>query len=73
MADLATATDLTTAYDGASPMYWNKEGGILIGIGCDNSNNSWGTFYEGAITAGRPSNATDLAVMKNIQAVGYGK
>jgi hypothetical protein len=73
MADVATATDLTTAYDGASPKTWNNEGGILIGIGGDNSNNSWGTFYEGAITAGRPSNATDLAVMKNIQAVGYGK
>jgi hypothetical protein len=73
MADLATATALTTAYDGASPKTWNNEGGILIGIGGDNSNNSWGTFYEGAITAGRPSDATDLAVMKNIQAVGYGK
>ena len=73
MADLQTATDLTTAYDGASPKTWNNEGGILIGIGGDNSNNSWGTFYEGAITAGRPSNATDLAVMKNVQAVGYGK
>jgi len=73
MADVQAATDLTTAYDGASPKTWNNEGGILIGIGGDNSNNSWGTFYEGAITAGRPSNATDLAVMKNIQAVGYGK
>jgi hypothetical protein len=73
MANLASATDLTTAYDGASPKTWNNEGGILIGIGGDNSNNSWGTFYEGAITAGRPANATDLAVMQNVQAAGYGK
>ncbi|HWA77212.1 MAG TPA: arabinofuranosidase catalytic domain-containing protein [Polyangiaceae bacterium] len=73
MADMATANDLTTAYDGASPKTWNNEGGILIGIGGDNSNNSWGTFYEGAITAGRPTNDTDLNVFKNVKAVGYGK
>jgi len=78
MADLQTATDLTTAYDGASPKQWANTGGILIGIGGDNSNNSWGTFYEGAIVSGVPAtladaNPTDLAVMKNIQAVGYGK
>jgi len=73
MADIQKATALTTAYDGASPKTWNNEGGILIGIGGDNSNNSWGTFYEGAITAGRPSNDVDLAVMQNVQAVGYGK
>jgi Alpha-L-arabinofuranosidase B, catalytic len=78
MADLSTANDLTTAYDGASPKQWANTGGILIGIGGDNSNNSWGTFYEGAIVSGIPatlaeSNPTDLAVMKNIKAVGYGK
>ena len=27
----------------------------------------------GAITVGRPSDATDLAVLKNAQAAGYGK
>jgi hypothetical protein len=32
-----------------------------------------GTFYEGAITSGYPSDATDLAVLKNVQAVGYAK
>ena len=78
MANLQSATDLTTAYDGASPKQWANTGGILLGIGGDNSNNSWGTFYEGAIVSGIPvvlaeSNATDLAVMKNIQAVGYGR
>jgi hypothetical protein len=75
MADLATATDLTTAYDGNIPSgkTWGNAGGIVLGLGGDNSNNSFGTFYEGAVTNGSPSNATDLLVMKNVQAVGYGK
>jgi non-reducing end alpha-L-arabinofuranosidase len=72
-ADVKSATDLTTAYDGKGPRTLNNAGGIDLGVGGDNSNNSWGTFYEGAITAGRPSEATDLAVLKNIQAVGYTK
>jgi hypothetical protein len=42
-------------------------------VGGDNSNNSWGTFYEGAIVAGFPNDATELAVMENIQAAGYGQ
>jgi hypothetical protein len=46
---------------------------IVLGIGNDNSNSSSGTFYEGAITSGFPTDQTDLAVMKNIQAVGYSK
>jgi len=75
MADVATASDLTTAYDGAivSGKTWGNAGGIALGIGGDNSNNSWGTFYEGVLTNGSPSNATDLAVLKNIKAVGYKK
>ena len=70
-----TATDLTTAYDGDIPSgkTWSNAGGIVLGVGGDNSNNSWGTFYEGAVTNGSPSNATDLLIMKNIQAAGYGK
>jgi hypothetical protein len=75
MANLQTATDLTTAYDGAIPAgkTWGNAGGIALGIGGDNSNNSYGTFYEGAMTNGSPANATDLAVMQNLQAAGYGK
>jgi len=75
MANLATASDLTTAYDGAiiSGRTWGNAGGITLGVASDNSNNSWGTFFEGALTNGSPTNATDLAVMKNIQAVGYKK
>ena len=75
MANTATATDLTTAYDGAIPSgkTWGNAGGITLGVGGDNSNNSLGTFFEGAVTNGSPSSATDLAVMKNIQAVKYTK
>jgi hypothetical protein len=72
-ADVKTATDLTTAYDGKGPKTLKNAGAVDLGVGGDNSNNSWGTFYEGAITAGRPTNETDLAVLKNIQAVGYSK
>jgi hypothetical protein len=64
---------LTTAYDGASPKQWSNGGAILLGIGGDNSNSSFGTFYEGVATSGRPSDATDEAVFKNVQAAGYGK
>jgi len=44
---------LTTAYDGATPWAMDNQGGITLGVGSDNSNNSWGTFFEGPITAGR--------------------
>ena len=75
MADISTATDLTTGYDGNIPAgkTWGNAGGIGLGIGGDNSNNSEGTFFEGAVVNGSPANATDLLIMKNIQAVGYQK
>ncbi len=69
---------LTTAYDGPTPTAmngsWKMEGGIVLGIGGDNSNSSaGGTFFEGAITAGRPSNETDEAVFQNVRAARYGE
>jgi len=64
---------LTTAYDGASPANFATAGGIVMGIGGDNSNSSQGTFLEGAITTGRPSDATDAAVLANVQAAKYGQ
>ena len=63
---------LTTAYDGKAPAPWNLQGAVVLGVGGDNSNTSYGTFYEGAITVGRPSDATDLAVLQNVQAANYG-
>jgi non-reducing end alpha-L-arabinofuranosidase len=73
MADAGTATTVTTAYAGGLPKQMNNEGAIVLGVGGDNSNNSWGTFYEGAVLAGFPSDATELAVLQNIKAVGYGQ
>jgi len=75
MADAATATDLATAFNGKAPPSGglDNQGGILLGIGGDNSNNSFGTFYEGAMVAGLPTDDIDLAVFKNVQAVGYKK
>jgi hypothetical protein len=69
----AQSGTLATAYDGASPKQWDNGGAVALGIGGDNSNSSFGTFYEGALTTGRPSNETDEAVFKNVQDAGYGK
>ena len=46
---------------------------IILGIGGDNSNWSSGTFFEGAVTAGRPADDTDAAVLANVQAAKYGQ
>lgn len=73
MADLQTATALTTAYEGPLPKPMDNQGAVVIGVGGDNSNNSFGTFFEGAIVSGFPSNDVELAVMQNIQSVGYGR
>jgi len=71
----AQTGSVTTAYDGNLPtnLHWAMQGGIVLGIGGDNSNRSWGTFFEGAITAGRPSDATDATVLQTVQATGFGK
>jgi len=54
MADLSTATSLTTGWVGGMPKQISNAGAIVLGVGGDNSNNSWGTFYEGAIVSGYP-------------------
>jgi non-reducing end alpha-L-arabinofuranosidase len=55
---------------GYNPMH--KEGAIILGIGGDNSKGSAGTFYEGVMTSGYPSDATENSVQANIVAAGYG-
>jgi non-reducing end alpha-L-arabinofuranosidase len=76
----ATAQTLNTYYKGKLPNGKSpgaKEGSIVLGSGGDccysNNNASYGTFYEGAIVAGYPSDATDAAVHANIVTTGYGK
>jgi hypothetical protein len=67
---------LTRIYAGPRPSGYDpmqKEGAIILGIGGDNSNRSAGTFYEGCITSGFPSDATDATVQANIVAAGYGR
>ena len=72
-ADLQTATNITTSYQGAMPKPISNIGAVVLGVGGDNSNNSWGTFYEGAILAGYPTDAAELVVFNNIKAVGYNR
>ena len=55
--------------DGYYPM--SKEGAIILGIGGDNSDGSQGTFYEGAMTSGYPSDAIENQVHDNIVAASY--
>jgi hypothetical protein len=74
----ARSGNLTKFYDGALPGGYNpmhKQGAIILGSGGDccqtNKNASAGTFYEGAIVKGYPSDTTGAAVQANIAAAGY--
>ena len=71
----AQSGSLTTMFDGARPAGYSpmkKEGAIILGIGGDNSHTGEGTFFEGCVTSGYPTDATDNAVQANIVAAGYG-
>ncbi|KAJ7723820.1 family 54 glycoside hydrolase [Mycena olivaceomarginata] len=48
-----------------------REGAIILGIGGDNSVGAQGTFYEGVMTSGFPSDATENSVQANIVAARY--
>lgn len=76
----ATTPNLNTFYQGALPPGKNpmkKGGAVVLGSGGDccysNNNASEGTFYEGAIVSGYPSDATDQEVHANVVEAGYGK
>ncbi|MEE1782589.1 alpha-L-arabinofuranosidase B [Streptomyces sp. SP17BM10] len=75
----AQSGSLTKLYSGSLPSGYNpmhKQGAIILGSGGDccqsNRNASAGTFYEGAMVKGYPSDATDAAVQADIAAAGYG-
>ncbi|WP_420142777.1 arabinofuranosidase catalytic domain-containing protein, partial [Sphingomonas sp.] len=51
------------------PMH--KKGAIQMGNGGDNGNGSAGTFYEGVMTAGQPTDAVTDAVQANVVAARY--
>src|SRR5579859_6022947 len=70
----AQSGGLTTFWNGSlpngySPMH--QEGAIVLGTGGGGDNNGVGSFFEGVITAGFPSDAADAAVQANITSVGY--
>jgi hypothetical protein len=74
----AQSGGLTTLWDGSLPPGYSpmrKQGAIVLGSGGDccatNTNQSAGTFYEGAMVSGYPSDATENAVQANIVAAGY--
>ncbi|KAI1179581.1 fungal alpha-L-arabinofuranosidase [Nemania sp. FL0916] len=72
----AASGSLSTYYNGARPRAsgynpMSKEGAIILGIGGDNSVGAQGTFYEGVMTSGYPSDATENSVQANIVAAKY--
>ncbi|GDY49888.1 hypothetical protein SVIO_005110 [Streptomyces violaceusniger] len=74
----AQSGNLTTLYAGSLPSGYNpmkKQGAIILGSGGDccngNTNLSAGTFYEGAMVSGYPSDQTENAVQANITTAGY--
>ncbi|KAF4623031.1 hypothetical protein D9613_002377 [Agrocybe pediades] len=71
----AASGSLTTFFNGPRPNSsynpMSKEGAIILGIGGDNSDRAQGTFYEGVMTSGFPSDATENSVQANIVAAKY--
>ncbi|WP_330274839.1 ricin-type beta-trefoil lectin domain protein [Lentzea sp. NBC_00516] len=76
----AQSGGVTTLWDGSLPPGYSpmrKQGAIILGSGGDcckpggGANLSAGTFYEGAMVSGYPSDATENAVQANIIAAGY--
>jgi non-reducing end alpha-L-arabinofuranosidase len=77
----AQSGDLTPLYTGKLPSGYSpmkKQGAIVLGSGGDcckpdgGANLSAGTFYEGAVVSGYPTDATDAAIQSNIVDAGYG-
>ena len=73
----AQSGGLTTWYSGALPDLggyapMHQEGAIVLGTGGDNSKSSIGSFFEGVMTSGYPTDAADNAVQANIVSVNYG-
>jgi hypothetical protein len=72
----ASSGGLKTDYNGPLPTTsgyrpLRLEGAIILGIGGDNSKSSAGSFFEGVMTSGFPSDATENAVQANITSAGY--
>jgi len=71
----AQSGKLENKYAGKRPSGYypmKLDGAIILGIGGDNSHTGIGTFFEGAMTKGCPSDTTEDAVQANIVAAKYG-
>jgi hypothetical protein len=71
----ARSGGLKTVYSGALPQGYapmRQEGAIILGIGGDNSHASAGSFFEGVMTSGFPTDSAESAIQSNIVAAGYG-
>jgi hypothetical protein len=70
----ATTGNLTTTYSGALPNGYSPmkvQPSILLGTGGDNSDGDIGEFFEGAVTSGFPTDATENAVQASLATAGY--
>jgi hypothetical protein len=72
----AASGAVSTYYNGARPTAsgynpMSKEGAIILGIGGDNSVSAQGTFYEGVMTSGYPTDAVENSVQADIVAAKY--
>ena len=72
----AQSGGVSTFYSGQRPNVsgyhpMHKESAIILGIGGDNSKAAAGTFYEGVMTDGYPSDGTENTVQANIVAAAY--
>jgi hypothetical protein len=68
--------DADTSNYGARPAGYSpqkKQGAIILATGGDGSNYGQGIWFEGAMTLGASSDATDALIQANIVATGYGK
>ena len=75
VADAQSDAALRTIYDGPYPANYTskKQGGIVLGVGGDNSPYGSGTFFEGVIARGFSSSGVDAAVLAHIVAAGYAR
>jgi hypothetical protein len=72
----AASGTLTTMWNGARPAGYTtmkKQGAIILGIGGDGSDGAQGDFYEGLMTSGASTDASDTEVQANIVAARYGQ
>ena len=75
----ATQGKLQTMYDGPRPggspgpyQPMQKRGGLILGIGGDNTRVAIGTFYEGAVARGYTRDGDDDALQRSVVDAGYG-